>query len=174
MLKTRWVRLAALALLAPFRVFAHDAPNDVTVRAFLKPEGQTLRLLVRTPMAAMQDVVLPERGRGYLDFENAGPLLPPAVPFYSVGMYEQTFPFYLQRTLTLVDYRDEMGFGLDREPSLGIADRAEFVTRWQSAPDAFAIMNPGTYRELQAAQLPMQVVARDTRRIVVRRAGAGS
>ncbi len=92
MRKTRWVRLAALALLAPFRVFAHDAPNDVTVRAFLKPEGQRLRLLVRTPMAAMQDVVLPERGRGYLDFENAGPLLPPAVKVWlsdAIDVYEE-------------------------------------------------------------------------------------
>lgn len=36
------------------------------------------------------------------------PLLAPGVPFYSVRMYEQTLPFYLGRTLTLVQYRDEM------------------------------------------------------------------
>lgn len=92
MLKTRWVRLAALALLVPFRVFAHDAPNDVTVRAFLKPAGQTLRLLVRAPMAAMQDVVLPERGRGFLDFDHAGSLLPPAVKVWltdAIDVYEE-------------------------------------------------------------------------------------
>ena len=91
MWKTRGVRFAALALLLPFRVFAHDAPNDVTVRAFLKPEGHQLNLLVRAPMAALQDLVLPERGRGYLDFDRAGPLLPAEVKVWlsdAIDIYE--------------------------------------------------------------------------------------
>ncbi len=37
--------LAALAV-AP-AAFAHDIPRDVTVQAFVKPEGQTLRVLIR-------------------------------------------------------------------------------------------------------------------------------
>ena len=43
---------------------AHDIPNDVTVQAFLKPEGQRLRLLVRVPMKAMRDVEFPQKGSG--------------------------------------------------------------------------------------------------------------
>jgi hypothetical protein len=31
---------------------AHEVPNEVTVLAFLKPEGDTLRFLVRAPMAS--------------------------------------------------------------------------------------------------------------------------
>ena len=42
---------------------AHDIPNDVTVQAFLKPEGQRLRLLVRVPLKAMRDVEFPRRGQ---------------------------------------------------------------------------------------------------------------
>jgi hypothetical protein len=34
---------------------AHDIPNDVTVQALLKPEGQRLMLLVRVPMAALRN-----------------------------------------------------------------------------------------------------------------------
>lgn len=39
---------------------AHDIPNDVTVQTFLKPEGQTLRLLVRVPLGAMRDMDYPK------------------------------------------------------------------------------------------------------------------
>lgn len=97
------------------------------------------------------------------------PLLPPGVPFYSVDMYEQTFPFYLGRTVTLVHYTDEMGFGLEQQPELAIPTKEEFMTRWVHEPDAFAIMTPDTYNALQGQGLPMQVVARDTRRVVVRK-----
>ena len=101
--------------------------------------------------------------------QEVKPLLTPDVPFYSVNTYEQTLPFYLQRTLTLVDYRDEMRFGLEQEPELAIPTVAEFRERWAAGGDAFALMTPGMYDSLAAAGLPMSVVARDTRRVVVRR-----
>ena len=91
-MKTRLLRLAVLALLVSCRVFAHDAPNDVTVRAFLKPEGQRLRLLVRVPTAAMQDVVFREREKGFLDFDYAGVLLPGAAKVWlsdAIDVYEE-------------------------------------------------------------------------------------
>lgn len=97
------------------------------------------------------------------------PLLTPGVPFYSVSMYDQTLPFYLQRTMTLVSYRDELSFGLDQEPQLGIPDTAAFAVRWRAGGDAFAVMTPNTYQELTASALPMKIVARDLRRIVVRK-----
>lgn len=97
------------------------------------------------------------------------PLLTPGVPFYSIEMYEQTLPFYLQRTVTLVEYRDELGYGLDHEPHLWVPTVAEFRTRWQADRDAFAVMTPDTYDQLKASGLPMDPVARDTRRIIVRK-----
>jgi hypothetical protein len=55
----------------PARQAAHDIPGDVTVQAFVKPEGQQLRLLVRVPLEALSDMVFPTLGPGYLDFERA-------------------------------------------------------------------------------------------------------
>lgn len=104
--------------------------------------------------------------------QEVKPLLPADVPFYSVNMYEQTLPFYLQRTLTLVDYRDELGFGLDQEPQLGVPTIAEFRERWLAGGDAFAVMTPSTFDALAGDGLPMTVVARDTRRVIVRRPAA--
>jgi 4-amino-4-deoxy-L-arabinose transferase-like glycosyltransferase len=97
------------------------------------------------------------------------PQLPADVPFYSVRMYEQTLTFYLQRTVTLVAFRDEFSFGQDREPGKWIPAEAEFRQRWKSDRDAFAIMEADTYRDLLQKGLPMTEIARDTRRVIVRK-----
>jgi hypothetical protein len=34
----------------------HEIPNDVTIRMFVRPEGQRLRVLVRAPLEAMTDI----------------------------------------------------------------------------------------------------------------------
>ena len=62
--------IGALVLLLPSAAVAHDIPADVTVQAFLKPEGQLLRLIVRVPLKAMLDIDFPKRGPGYLDLSR--------------------------------------------------------------------------------------------------------
>ncbi len=52
----------AVVVLLPAGPAAHEIPNDVTVQAMLKPEGQRLRLLVRVPLVAMRDMAYPQRG----------------------------------------------------------------------------------------------------------------
>lgn len=97
------------------------------------------------------------------------PLLPPNVPFYSIRMYDQTLPFYLDRTVTLVQYRDEFSFGQDHEPNKWIPTEDEFKRQWRVDPDAFAIMEAEVYRALRQEGLPMTEIARDTRRVIVRK-----
>ena len=58
--------LAALIVLAA-PIFAHDIPSDVTVQAFVKPQGQTLRVLMRLPLKAVMDVEFPHRERDFVD-----------------------------------------------------------------------------------------------------------
>jgi 4-amino-4-deoxy-L-arabinose transferase-like glycosyltransferase len=90
-------------------------------------------------------------------------------PFFQVRMYDQTLPFYLGRTTTLVDYRDELGPGLDAEPDRGIAHVADWIARWQSLPQGYALMSDETRASLTAAGVPMRVVASDARRALVAR-----
>ena len=52
--------LVAAILTAAVR--AHDVPSDVRIRAFLAPEGSTLRLVVRGPVASMNDIGWPTQG----------------------------------------------------------------------------------------------------------------
>ncbi len=70
--------LAVLFLFWPCAAAAHDIPNDVTVQAFVKPQGSRLDLLVRVPLKTMRDISFPERGPGYLDLAQVGPVLPGA------------------------------------------------------------------------------------------------
>jgi hypothetical protein len=80
---------AALACAPP--AAAHDVPADVTVQAFLKPEGQRLRLLVRAPMAALRDVSFPTRGPVYLDLPRVDVSLRQAANLWiadAVELYE--------------------------------------------------------------------------------------
>lgn len=83
--------LAAAFMLTTQSAGAHNIPNDVTVQAFLKPEGNRLHLLVRVPLEAMRDINFPEFGPGYLDMERSAPLLPDAATLWISGfiqMYE--------------------------------------------------------------------------------------
>jgi hypothetical protein len=48
---------------------AHDVPNDVRIQVFFRPEGQVLRLLVRAPLASMNDVPWPTTGV-FLNFSD--------------------------------------------------------------------------------------------------------
>ena len=66
---------ASLILALPLGAPAHETPADVTVQMFVKPEGQTLRLLLRVPLTAMQDILFPTRGPGYLEIDEADPEL---------------------------------------------------------------------------------------------------
>lgn len=98
------------------------------------------------------------------------PLLGAGTPFYSLGMHDQTLPFYLGRTVTLVDYRDEFDFGLRQEPEKSLPTLADFRQRWAADADAFAIMRPGLHQQLASdAALDFEVVARDPRRVIVRK-----
>ncbi len=100
MLKSRrrvftWSVLAGLAVgLFGARASAlprHEIPGDATIHAFVKPEGQRLRLLVRVPLEAMRDVEFPLLGPGYLDLARANPALRNAAMLWigdAVALYE--------------------------------------------------------------------------------------
>ena len=93
----------------------------------------------------------------------------PSAPFFQVRMYDQTLPFYLERTTTLVQYRDELGPGLDSEPARAIARESDWFPQWRALSQGYAMMAPDTYAEFAAAGIPMRVVASDARRVLVAR-----
>jgi len=97
------------------------------------------------------------------------PELKAGMPFYSVNTYDQSLQFYLRRSTTMVEYKDELGFGIAQEPQKFIPDLAQFEKTWNADREALALMSPEAYETFRAKGVPMRLVARDTRRIIVAR-----
>jgi 4-amino-4-deoxy-L-arabinose transferase-like glycosyltransferase len=102
------------------------------------------------------------------------PEMKPGMPFYSVNTYDQSLQFYLQRSTTMVVYKDELGFGIEQEPQKFIPDFEQFEKTWNAQSEALALMSPDAYDMFRAKGLPMRLVARDTRRIIVARRPAAN
>jgi len=106
----------------------------------------------------------------------------PQIPFYTVETYQQSLPFYLRRTLTLVNYEGELHFGLvlAREhgrlgPARYIPTLRAFRPIWDHDRQAVMILKPFLYRKLKKQGWPMHLVDVSPRRYaVVRRAGLDS
>ncbi len=66
--------IAAVVLLAipSGGVQAHEIPANAAVLIYVRPEGSTLRLLIRAPLGTMRDMDFPLLGPGYLDFSRLG------------------------------------------------------------------------------------------------------
>ena len=100
--------------------------------------------------------------------------IPEKVNFYSVRLLDHTVPFYLGRTMIMVESPDELEFGVSQEPELWIPTLDAFIARWQEDQTAYALMVPEQFNALQAQQFPMQEVGRDSRRVIVKHPDASN
>jgi 4-amino-4-deoxy-L-arabinose transferase-like glycosyltransferase len=91
------------------------------------------------------------------------------VPLFSVATYDQSLPFYWQRTFTLVAYRGELDFGLRHDEQAAIPDVPAFLNRWQTLRDGYAVMEISMFDELQRRGVPLREVSRDVHRVVAAR-----
>ncbi|ADE11605.1 glycosyltransferase family 39 protein [Sideroxydans lithotrophicus] len=112
------------------------------------------------------NTIAPERS-SYILADAIRPLIKPGVPFYSVFCYEQTLPFYLKRTFTLVDFQDEMAFGIEMEPERWIPTADQLAKRWSIQKDAYAIVPTPLLHILQEQGMPMKEIYRDEQYVVV-------
>ncbi|MCR4466290.1 glycosyltransferase family 39 protein [Burkholderia sp. SCN-KJ] len=93
--------------------------------------------------------------------------LPPDTPFYSIEMLDHTFPFYMGHTTIMVQRQDELAFGISVEPDKWVPTVDQWIERWKQDTRALAIMPPGQYDTLVRQGVPMRVIARDNRRVIV-------
>ena len=93
----RWtaaLRAAACAvlLLAPGAARAHDIPASIVVQAFVRPQGDALRVLLRVPFTALHDVEFPLTPEGLLDVARADAVLRDAATTWlarQIEVYEE-------------------------------------------------------------------------------------
>jgi 4-amino-4-deoxy-L-arabinose transferase-like glycosyltransferase len=94
----------------------------------------------------------------------------PDVPFYVVNTFDHTLLFYLGRTVTMVATKDELSQPIAWEPQKFLPDTAAFARAWQGDREAFAMFNADDLAGfLRDHPVPMQIVARDARRLIVRK-----
>ncbi|WP_179404018.1 glycosyltransferase family 39 protein [Burkholderia guangdongensis] len=93
--------------------------------------------------------------------------LPPDTPFYGVDVLDHTLPFYVGHTTIMVQRKDELSFGISVEPNKWIPTIDAWIPRWEADRYALAVMSPDNYAKLSAAGVPMRMVARDNRRVIV-------
>lgn len=97
--------------------------------------------------------------------------LTPDTPIYSVGQYEQCLPFYLGRTFTLVEFPDELAFGLEQQPELWIPKLSDFIRKWNDGSvnghPAIAILRTDAFQNMLEQGVPMRVIAQDSKRTIV-------
>ena len=99
------------------------------------------------------------------------PLIGDATVLYSVGLYDHTLPFYLKRTLTLVQHPDELKLGLGVEPDKWIPYLVTFEQRWSMETNALAVMPKDIFAQLRTRSVAMQRVAETPTYIVVMKPG---
>ncbi|HEX9304447.1 MAG TPA: glycosyltransferase family 39 protein [Thermoanaerobaculia bacterium] len=97
------------------------------------------------------------------------PMIRSDTPLFAVNYYDQTLPFYMKRTVTLVDYVSEFDLGERQEPQKWVHDLPAFGRLWRELPQGVAVTDPESFASLQKLEVPMQVIDRAPRRIVVRK-----
>ena len=97
------------------------------------------------------------------------PHLTDATRLYSVENYEQSLPFYLKRTMTLVHYVDEFELGQQAEPTKHIAELRDFASAWAAPGPAIAIIPPTDIEKIRALGIAFTIIHIDPRRAAIKK-----
>ncbi len=133
--------LAALALAAAWLAWRERRAASVIA---LAAAGFTATLL-----AVLGHDTLSSRYSAYDAVERARPALPPGAPFYAVNHYDHTLPFYLGRTVTMVERTDELRTSIAWEPRKFLPDLDAFAAAWRRDAAACAAFDPAAYASIR-------------------------
>jgi hypothetical protein len=104
-----------------------------------------------------------------VDLAKALPVSERDAPLYSIRTYDQSLPFYLRRTVTLVSFRGELDYGLRKAPQREIADVDAFLKDWESQARAYAVMDQRTFDNFKERNVPMRIIGQNVRQFMVAR-----
>ncbi|MFM9885684.1 MAG: phospholipid carrier-dependent glycosyltransferase [Burkholderiales bacterium] len=100
---------------------------------------------------------------------GASPQRTDTIPFYSVDTFDHSVPFYLGRPVIMVAHRSELREGIAADPGKFIESVDAFANLWRARTDGFAFMTHARYDQFERERLPMRIVARDAKRLIVSR-----
>jgi 4-amino-4-deoxy-L-arabinose transferase-like glycosyltransferase len=117
-------------------------------------------------LAAGYQAYAPMRSARALAQEIA-PRITPDTELFTAYEYDQTLPFYLKRTLTVVGFVGELELGEQMEPERWIPTIDRFIQRWNAAPRALAFTTPETVQQLAGWGVQVHIVHTDKRHVVI-------
>lgn len=87
----------------------------------------------------------------------------------SYGTYYQDLPFYLQRRITVVDYQNELDFGIQHQDTREwIINQATFWQRWKSNRSIYMITDLDTYKQFIKSKIqPLHVLGLTTENVLI-------
>jgi hypothetical protein len=102
-----------LFLTAGAGTWAHDIPGELLLRAYLKPEGETLHFVVRVPLALLQGIGFPKRGPGFLELGELGDSLTRAAQAVAreLTLYREGVRLTPDRAAMRISQPSEAAFG---------------------------------------------------------------
>ncbi|MEO8103584.1 MAG: glycosyltransferase family 39 protein [Betaproteobacteria bacterium] len=161
-----WVVTAALVI----------AASALVAFALLRFNRKWLGVLFMS-LGTMIGIELIERGYEKISPLQSGANLAQSVGYflksetrlYAVEIYDQSLPFYLQRTLTLVNYIDEFELGEASEPDRWIKRLEDFPAAWNVPGPVIAIIQPGDVEKMKALGLSFEIIHLDPRRVAIRK-----
>jgi hypothetical protein len=90
------------------------------------------------------------------------------VEIYNVDRYDQSLPYYLDRTIKLVEFTDELKFGIDQEPQKWLS-YTNFLPLWLNSEQAISAISRPLYEQWQQQKIPMHTIYETPRYIAVAR-----
>jgi 4-amino-4-deoxy-L-arabinose transferase-like glycosyltransferase len=93
----------------------------------------------------------------------------PRDQIFSYATYYQDLPFYLNKTINVVDYLGELEFGVQQQPETRrwMISKEAFLARWQLNQRSFMLTSNASYSELQKEHLRMYLLDRANNQVLV-------
>ena len=161
---TYWV-IAALAALVSFSMYAAWQSKRNGIRSIV---SFACGFFLCAIIAGTGHETLGRAVSGIDLAERVKTSIPEKVNLYSVRLLDHTVPFYLGRTMIMVESPDELEFGVNQQPELWMPTLDAFIAKWKEDLTAYALMVPEQFDALKAQGFPMQEVDRDARRVIVK------
>jgi 4-amino-4-deoxy-L-arabinose transferase-like glycosyltransferase len=91
----------------------------------------------------------------------------PGTELYEFRHYDQSLPFYLKRTIPLVDYQDEFALGQQMEPTRNSVATSTLIAHWRAGRRILVVTREGGQQTLARAGLRTVVLYRDRKRMLL-------
>lgn len=99
------------------------------------------------------------------------PRIKPEDRIYTVGIYPQDLPVYLNRMVSVVEYEGELQFGIDVEPEVSASrylNREAFFKQWAEPGTTYALMRTWYYDKWFAGTAgPHEIIGKSDKLILV-------